>query len=341
MKNIFEGIEMTPILYHPNYRLIPVTVLDISEEGMNKFNAILRWIKNRRKWISRIIRTPSGGISYDTVPPAYDMRRLKSGIEITLLVVEGMCRVQFRSKLEGASGSQAFIKFREICSQYGINLDKYKIKNGEEIKKEIQKPLICLAEALEDTVYEHCHHIDFHSSYTAGLANTHPEFREPLEYIYRERKNHPEYKLILNASIGYMQSIGCCNAKWAHLSRDAIADNNARVQNMAERLFRSGRSVLCFNTDGIWYAGKIYHGTGEGDNLGQWSNDHVDCTVRFKSAGAYEYIEKGIYCPVIRGKTKLDLIKPRTEWSWGDIYHDSAKAIRYYYDEEKEEIAHG
>ena len=50
-------------------------------------------------------------------------------------------------------------------------------------------------------------------------------------------------------------------------------------------------------------------------------NDHIYCQFRLKSKGAYEYIDgDGHYQPVVRGYTKLDQIKDRSEWHWGDIY---------------------
>ena len=92
-----------------------------------------------------------------------------------------------------------------------------------------------------------------------------------------------------------MQSISGCNARWAHLSRDAIKDNNDRVKKLAETLEKKGRMVLSFNTDGIWYKGPVYHGEGEGDGLGEWHNDHVNCKFRAKSSGSYEFIENKKY----------------------------------------------
>ena len=86
----------------------------------------------------------------------------------------------------------------------------------------------------------------------------------------------------------------------------------------------NGRHLILTNVDGIWYTGDIYHGDGEGDKLGQWSNDHMNCTCRAKSAGAYEYIENGEYHAVVRGSTNLDKIKPRDQWVWGDIYNEDA-----------------
>ena len=172
-----------------------------------------------------------------------------------------------------------------------------------------------------DKIFKNAHHIDFHSSFPSGLVNTHSEFKPVIEKLYNGRKRHPEYKYILNSTIGYMQSIPCCKAAWAQLSRDAINDNNKRIDELAEKLIKSGRTILAFNTDGIWYTGDIYHDENEGNNICQWHNDHKDCIIRFKSAGAYEFIENDIYTPVIRGRTLLDNIKDRSQWTWGDIFN--------------------
>ena len=204
----------------------------------------------------------------------------------------------------------------------GINLDDYAIDNGPEVKKTIEKPYIGVHKKIfYNQTFEHANHIDFHSSYAAGLAFTHPEFKTVLEEIYLKREENDIYKNILNFSIGFMQSLQGCGARFAHLSKDAIFNNNERLRELARRLDKSGRSVIAFNTDGIWYEGKPYHGSGEGSKLGEWHNDHIDCKFRMKSDGAYEFIEKGIYYPVIRGIAN----DSKSDWEWGDIYSKKAE----------------
>lgn len=322
-----------PITRKPNYLLIPVSTINIDEEGVKEFNKLFNELKN--SGYNKIIRTPSGGISYSTKIPAWDIRNTTTVIELTILDYE-MYRIQIRNikmnnNPSGINGSQAFRKFKEILLNiYNIDLNDYIIENGAEVKKTIEKPLIKLEKiSFKDKTYEEVHHIDFHNSYPAGLVNTHPEFKDAITTLYNLRKTDEIYKAILNLSIGYMQSEKCCKAKWANLARDAIADNNKRLLDMAQRLKESGRVILSYNTDGIWYCGNIYHGKGEGSELGQWHNDHINCKWRAKSAGAYEFIEDNKYYPVLRGHTKLDEEKPRTEWVWGDIYNNDCKVIEY------------
>ena len=181
-----------------------------------------------------------------------------------------------------------------------------------------------------DMIFEGVNHIDFHSSYAGGLANTHPEFKPILTKLFEKREEKEEYKNILNFSIGFMQSEKCCKAKWAHLSRDAIKDNNDRIKKLTEELEKRGRIILTYNTDGIWYKGPVYHGAGEGSGLGEWHNDHVNCKFRAKSAGAYEFIENGVYNPVVRGVSNECKVK----WEWGDIYSKEAEPEMFVFDEE-------
>ena len=307
---------------HINYLLIPVSNFNIDEAGAKKFNKIYKWLLKQNLY--ELKRTVSGGIK--TGPhmevPAWDVRKNKYCVEITLILHGCAWRIQFRTKTpKKLSGRSAFAKFKRLLMKDGVDLEDYVIENGPDIKKEIETYLVRpVKDFYIDKIFSHANHIDFHSSFAGGLANTHPEFRKTLEWLYEHREKSDINKHILNFSIGFMQSIGGCNAKWAHLSKDAISDNNKRVLELAKKCEKSGRRVLLFNTDGFWYDGPIFHDEGEGDGLGQWHNDHINCKFRMASAGAYEFIENGEYNPVIRGipnDTKLS-------WEWGDIYTKKA-----------------
>ena len=344
------SLEHAPITKNVNYKQIPCTAFQINEEGTRQFNEIYRWV--REQGFSLIKRTPSGGISIKgrNFRPMYDVRCTKAVTELTLITAEGCWRIQCRAlELDRISddnieavhkkkmyGKDAFKIFSDTCRKFGIKLTDYHIENGKEVKEEIEKPLIGLNRmTYKDTTFSNVHHLDFNSSYSAGLVNCHPEFKEAIEYMYEHRKDDDnKFKLVLNASIGYMQSLSW-GAKLAQLSRDAINDNNRRILELAEKLQESDRVILAYNTDGIWYTGDIYHDANEGKGLGQWKNDHINCKFRAKSAGAYEFIENGQYKAVVRGLTKLDTVKARDQWQWGDIYNRNAGILKYKWSDEQ------
>lgn len=323
-----------------NYLLIPTTVFNVNERDAKKFNKIYFWLKAQK--LAPLERTPSGAIK--TGPhvkrPAMDVKVNRYCVELTVLLEGYAWRLQFRTKVpKGMSGRKAFTVFKRLLLKDGINLEDYAIENGSEVKKEIEHYLVRpFHKFYINKTYENAHHIDFHSSFAGGLANTHPEFRKTLEKIYENREKDEVNKNILNFSIGFMQSEASCNAKWAHLSKDAINDNNKRVMELALMLENSGRNVLLLNTDGFWYEGPIYHGEGEGSGLGEWQNDHTNCKFRMASAGAYEFIEKGIYYPVIRGIPNNTKVK----WQWGDIYDKEKAALKVFeFTEERGIILNG
>lgn len=337
------------ICSRPNYLLIPVTVFSLNDEDdVKEFNKLYTTILSRKN-IGPITRTPSGGITtkrtaehrkYDI---AFDIKSTQTLIELTCVIAldePTWYRFQITScstenKKERTCGRKAFTAFKKICKKHNINLDDFAISKEEGLKEKslIEKPMIKVVNERYKTdingkPFENCHHLDFKSSYMSGLIKHYPIFEEPVKEIFNlkekyKKENDPKkgqlYKDILNMTYGFMQS-KMINFKYAHLSRVMLADNNERIREMSKRLALSGRRVLAYNTDGIWYQGNIYHDKDEGQNLLQWENDHINCTLRFKSDGAYEFIEDGKYHPVIRGKTTYERIVPREQWVFGDIY---------------------
>ena len=335
---------------------IPITIFDLNDDGMKAFNEVYNYIKSDKD-LTLIVRTPGGYISKDRryfLPPMYDVRSSKSGVEITLLLEEGCWRFQFRynfkKEAEAMAGKEAFQRFTsKLKSISNIDIWDYKTADGIEYKRNnaptyiidvdesLNRPTNSIDEAL---TWENVHHLDFHNSFPAGLANTCPEFRKTIEFFYNNRKSHPEYKGVLNSLIGVMWSEHFYGACFSPLAIAAINDNNNRLMEITKRLEESDRVPLLWNTDGIWYAGDVYHGEGEGNNLGEWENDYINCKLRIKSKGAYEFMGTEIktgeikYKPVIRGQTNLDKIKPRESWQWGDIFSKEAVVNEYGFNEE-------
>lgn len=336
-----------------NYKLIPCSVIGMTEEGMAEFNEIYFTLRAVVK--NKITRTPSGGVSIarrNFRPPMWDVRNTKSCIELTIILAEGCWRIQFRvyEKKEKWQtwGKTAFNEFIKVCDELGINMEDFAIDNGAEVKETIESPMIELF-ATPKRIYHNAHHLDLNSSHIAGMVKCYPEIAPAFEEIYARRqaekqkkkedpnyKSNDIYKDILTHTWGYLQSVSQCQAKWAHISRDGIRETNAKLRELSEKLVASGRTILAYNTDGIWYSGEVYHDENEGNRIGQWKNDYTNCIRwRAKSKGAYEFItEEGNYKPVIRGLTQLDKIKERKDWVWGDIFADGSEIVVFYWNED-------
>lgn len=336
----------------PNYRSLLVIDLGINDDAMEEFNRIYFWIKQSKINDIRLRRTQAGegklkGISTDKrwfCGCGWDVEVSTNSVELVILVDGWGWRFRFKNKVRdeiGVSGTDAFRLFKAKCKKYGIDLDSYKIENGLEVKKTIPKPPICWGEMgdLTGQILKGVHHLDFHNSYPAGLCESFPEFTPVVEEFYQGRAQHEEYKAVLNLTVGYLQS-KWNGAKWAHMSKCAIENNNSRITRLALQLWENDRVPLAYNTDGIWYAGEVYHGKGEGKNLGEWENDYVDCMIRFKSIGSYEFegtkVKTGefLYKPVVRGMTRYDKVLPRDKWVWGDIFRDDVEPLAYEFSDE-------
>lgn len=330
---------------------IPITVLKFNDEDMKKFNEFITFLMNDEVYEKGIRFCRSGSLPTNSIDSffnrhKFDIVRTTSCIEI--YVIGFWCfRIQFRSvgaaddETNVVYGRQAYRMFIDQCRHNRIDLEKeFAIKNigyAFAIKKTIPIPPVWVDKKYIDQELDNVHHIDLNSSYMSGIYRDFPILRPVIQYFYDGRKEHPEFKSVLNATTGFFQSRGC-NYKYSQLAKSAITFNNDYLNYLTKQLEKTGRKVIAKNTDGIWYQGEIYHDQFEGHNLKQYKNDHINCKIRFKSAGVYEYLENGKYHPVVRGKTPLDDIKPRTEWNWGDIYSEDTKVIKYKYDETTNEI---
>ena len=323
-----------------NYMLMPVTKIELTQQNVNMINEITTLMHDNG--FTKIRRTKSGGISIARSlwhPNCFDIRGFSAGIELTICA--GYClRIQLGhvdvnedGKTTTISGHQAFNRFVRELKKDGIDIKDYVINNGEEVNEEIRKPRIKSYVANSDIneckVYENVHHIDFHKAYMSGLYLSHEELRPTIDRLYKLRHTDPTIKAVFTNTIGYFHS-SRIHWKYANLAKDAINTFNEVMDKVAYSLVKSGRTILAYNTDGIWYEGDIYHGEYEGSYLGQWENDYTNCKIRFKSDGAYEFICNDTYYAKIRGKTKLDMIEPdRTKWHWGDIFSLDAVVLKY------------
>lgn len=335
-----------------NYMKIPVNRVDV-----DKYNELVDWCLVQKDLKRGIERTRSGGISlksdfmnkWDSVP-RISRNGNCIGAELIIIIfrankkgVDFFCgRFQIGS-YQGAKdvekhicGRQAYFELRKIFEHNGIDLEKYMLKTKEEglrVKKTIQPPMIDIAVgAYPDVVYENAWHYDINSSYASGIKDIIPEAEPIIEKIYYERHQKPLNKDILNMSIGFFQS-SFVEYRLSHISKHSIELNNDKLSNKAIELIRKGCKILSYNTDGFWFipTKEIEDKLESSTKLGEFKIDHKRCTYRMKSKGVYEFIENGVYFPVVRGQCEMDKLKSRSDWRWGDIYSQGAKVIVFEY----------
>lgn len=326
---------------HLNYKLIPTTIINANYGNEESWNTLYQMLLNSN--YKQIVRTKSGGICIDRVERynninKYDVKFKPGIVEITVATLELSARIQFRinnfkdkdNNEEFISGRQCFNIFKRELKKDNINIEDYKVdlETGKQLNSEIHKPDIRLLdnEASWQRTIEHAYHIDFHKFYMSGLYDAYPEFRPAIDRLAEKAKTDKKYKTVLAATIGYMHS-EIIGYKYANLAKAAINNAYSRYDLLLKYIYDSKTRVLATNTDGIWVVGNNIHNEDEGPLLRQWSYDHNNCTIRFKSAGSYEFIEDNKYYPVVRGRTKLDNIVPREEWQWGYIFMGNAKQL--------------
>lgn len=343
---------------------IPKQFLNINEEGALALNSILEKIDEleQKGEIHKAVRTDSGGISYSVKnfhPPMYDIitdyttKGSFKSVEV-IIIANYSWRIVFArayssDKDEDVGGYDCYKKICGIAKKLGLEkkLEAYAIGNKKkalEIKEQIESPKIGLEKGYQDMTYLNVHHLDLNSAHISGMVEYAPDIKAIWEEIYEQKRLAPKdsaerelYKAILTHTWGFFQS-SIIGYKYAKLSKAGIAYTNRRIEELTKRLRAAGRIPFLYNTDGIWYIGEPFHDIDEGEELGQWKNDHLNCMLRAKSAGSYEFIEDGKYTPVVRGSTRLDKVKPRSEWEWGDIYNKDAEIFLFKWDSKTRRI---
>lgn len=331
------------------------TWLHPKDEEVDLFNQIYDIIKD---WRDAAL-TSRGYISKDRYFRFYSKAVVhsKSGIEL-LIVTPNYChRVIMtqgygKSKEGRLSGKVAFSQFAKRCKKLGLDLKTISISNGKEVKETIRSPDIYMEPEYANVIVEHSFHVDINSAYMAGIKLEYGHLGdgvlgEVIDDIYYHRSDGTKAstynKAILNCTQGYMQSRWCTlngnGYALAHLSKAGIHFCHDRLMEIIQLYKDRDCKLIATNTDGAWFEdlhpnteGRLsFLEAGTGSMLGGFKIDHWNCKLRYKSAGAYEYIENGIYTPVIRGRTALDRIRPRDQWGWGDIYDKRTYIVKYLF----------
>ena len=334
----------------PNKNKIPLN--SFTFENLDEFNEIYKYAKNN---FALVKPTKSQGISVKKGEKFFERYFVIKGnqcFELVIVCYEGCYRFLLKNKKDGKdntiTGQQSCRSIYNWCDKYNIDLSKYASDDGIEEKKLIESPHIKVLQPLMLRKRVHnVYHMDFRSSYASRISEAYPELKPMYDDIFSHRKeNNGYYKHILTNSIGCWQSPYCVDYKTRHkvhpyqfakLSRIAINGTRAKVEEMIKKLERRGMTPILTNTDGIWYYSDkgAYHDKDEGENLGQWQNDHINCDFLMTSAGAYQYVEDGVCHSVVRGICNLDANEPnRDKWQFGDILNIKELSA-YIFDEER------
>lgn len=333
-----------------NKKNIPVTWLDPTVENAEIFNRAYNLVKDWKD----CEMTPSGGISQNMYKFRYNRKKItvtKTGYELLIIGAEKCYCVRFRhdyGKCEDGkmAGKAAFAQFYKKCKKEGLDLSSVAIENGKEVKETIPMPDIRLMYIYKDMTLEHAFHVDINSAYMAGIKKAYGHLGDGalgrvIQDIFDHRKDNTKSakynKSILNCSQGFMQSQYCVlNHKGyalAHLSKAGIEYCYNTLQDIIKYYMDLGCVFIGTNTDGAWFLQNDVPEedikANESKELGKYKVDHWNCTLRYKSKGAYEYMENGEYKAVVRGKTRLDSVKPREQWVWGDIYQLDCEPIKF------------
>ena len=346
----FEQYKSANPTRKPNRILIPVTRFSFDDEGMYEFNEIYHYcLENTKNGNFKEFEiAPSGSIRTAIGTNRGARWQLVIGKTFVEIVIKNLDARYYKFQIGnrkqsdgGLYGRQAFTIYKNELLKTGVDLEELAIDpiEGEEIKATIPNPKIDLMVAADRT-YENVFHIDLNSAFNAGMMKAFPVIEPAVRNMYNKRHLDEKFKDVLNMTQGFMQS-SLVQFKYAHISKAGYVWTNNKIEELSLKLKQNGYRILAYNTDGIWcqsFTDEVYHDDEEGNDIGQWKIDWINCKVRFRSKGAYEVEGYKVkrngeklytYKPILRGTSSYEKIKPRDEWEWGDIYKGSLNSYTF------------
>lgn len=305
----------------------------------DKINSLYKLLKNSD--LHKIVRTPSGGIKMNNIhhiggawdyKMCYTARNVFKGVIITVIIGKTVFVFKcgnFKVKDSEMTGNKAFELFAKECKKFDIDLKKYSVDNGKEVKDEIEKPIIRNF-TQHETVYN-VNHIDLNSAWPSNVSEVYPELKQV--FVNLRKKD----KLIGDMALGYCQS-EWINYHYSNLSKAGINGCNEKILDLVNKLMANEFDVLGINTDGIWYRdllnkNRLYTDENEGTELGQWKTDHKNCEWYAFSDGQYYFIEDGKFNAKARGYYAYEQVKPRNEWNRDDFLKAMQSLVCIEFDE--------
>lgn len=343
---------------------MPYTNLPMNDSSIRFLNTIYSAFSSISSFSRKEI-APKGGLSIKGINllfPYFWIKNIERGfLDKTIVSFDLYVYIDFRLYAFACgkgrnevtkTGGIAIQKLLKCAKEVNFDLTKYRVENGEEIKKTIAHPLIaCKYPILPfefGAVNEVCH-IDLNESYRSRIVEKIPEFKTLFDEVDKEYPDHKINKDIINFSIGMFQS-KYMDYNYSNISKIAIDGTKRKIEELSDDLIKAGYLILAYNTDGIWYrrasngVPMVYHAKGEGAKPGQWKNDYTNCLFVPLSSGGNWCVIKGKhygkegFWKALRGNYSYTAIKPYEEWdSWTDIVKamESAEVAIVTFDEIK------
>ena len=227
----YKHVEFNP---KPNLFKLKKEEVAFDEDGCKLFNTLSLLLGEAD--FAEIDRTRSGGISVKHLRyPAYDIEINPKSFIAQIITITGYGMWRFKwgyAKDSPCGGREGYNFFRDLCEDHGVYLEKYfenDKKKAKEVKESIVWPKVDFYMGNRNhnigKLLEGVHHLDLNSSYMSGLVHEMPEFREPVEELYKKKKEAPKgskekelYKAYLVVPTGYFQS-QYFGYKLSHLSK--------------------------------------------------------------------------------------------------------------------------
>lgn len=177
-------------------------------------------------------------------------------------------------------------------------------------------------ERFSEMTIEGCSSLDRNSSFLASMLKVFPQTKPFVEKYYKEKlfkkqtnaKDYDEFKMFDKIIVGWLRNpkIGKTKA-WQMI----INDSNLTIHNLRKRIEKAGCTVVLVNTDAVKFKGDFDYS--ESTKIGDFKYEFKNCKMFIKGPKSYGVEIDGKWKFKNAGRSKLDLIKSRENWTLNDF----------------------
>lgn len=300
----------------------------IYAKSLEEFNKYVRKYKTK----NQIILTKSNNISQENLRhlPCSRTWKRANHMEFQYIGAVTQIRVIYAIHYDEKSEYENDISYKAITYFKGLlnviptddKEEDIELFNCPENKQSVYYNYI--DERYTNMTISNCYSLDRNNSFPASMMEVYPQTKPWVEKYYKERcekkalykegklskQEWEQFRIYGSIFVGWLNNPRFYRSKaWKKI----ISNSNEKVHKLRKAIEANGNKVLLVNTDAVKFIGNFPYK--ENEDLGGFKYEWKDTKMYIKGIKSYAYLDDNKWKFKQAGKTKLDRLKSRDEWT--------------------------